>query len=152
MGASIGNAFGMQLAQGKEFGKKSVAFIGDSTFLHSGITGLASAQYNKGDIIKGNVGTFWQNLVMDTFKVYQPELYRDMYDWTIKNYKPKNPGKADNEIFGKNVKYAIKEYYNRIHSVDEETVKTLEAQAYAEARVFIRSFGSKGKASLVRCN
>ncbi len=121
-----------------------------------GITGtpreLISTMFPKGDIIKGNVGTFWQNIVMDTYKVYQPELYRDMYDWTINTFKSKNPGKADNEIFGKNVKYAIKEYYDRIHCVDEETVKTLEAQAYAEARGFIKAFGSKGKASLVRSN
>ena len=62
---------------------------------------------------------------MGIFKVYQPDLHRDIYDWTIENYKPKNSGKADNEIFGKNVKYAIKEFYDRIHSVDEETVETL---------------------------
>jgi indolepyruvate ferredoxin oxidoreductase alpha subunit len=49
MGAGIGNAFGLELAQGKEFGKKTVAFIGDSTFMHSGITGLANVAYNKGD-------------------------------------------------------------------------------------------------------
>ncbi len=50
MGASIGNAFGLELAQGKDFGKKTVAFIGDSTFMHSGMTGVANAVYNKSDI------------------------------------------------------------------------------------------------------
>lgn len=44
MGASIGNAIGFEKA-GKE---KIVAVIGDSTFLHSGITGLIDAVYNKG--------------------------------------------------------------------------------------------------------
>ncbi len=49
MGASIGNAMGMEKARGKEFGKKTLAFIGDSTFVHSGMTGLAEAAYNKGN-------------------------------------------------------------------------------------------------------
>ncbi|HAS28513.1 MAG TPA: indolepyruvate ferredoxin oxidoreductase subunit alpha, partial [Dehalococcoidia bacterium] len=44
MGASIGNAIGMQKAGASE---KLVAIIGDSTFLHSGITGLIDAVYNK---------------------------------------------------------------------------------------------------------
>ena len=44
MGASIGNAIGMQKAGTDE---KIVAIIGDSTFLHSGITGLIDAVYNK---------------------------------------------------------------------------------------------------------
>lgn len=45
MGASIGHAFGITKA-GKTEGKV-VSLIGDSTFLHSGITALASAVYNK---------------------------------------------------------------------------------------------------------
>ncbi len=48
MGASIGNAFGLEKAQGKKFAKKTVAVIGDSTFLHNGITGLMDVVYNKG--------------------------------------------------------------------------------------------------------
>jgi indolepyruvate ferredoxin oxidoreductase alpha subunit len=45
MGASIGHAFGITKV-GKTDGKV-VSLIGDSTFLHSGITALASAVYNK---------------------------------------------------------------------------------------------------------
>lgn len=48
MGASIGVAHGMEKATGKESGKKRVAVIGDSTFIHSGITGLIDIVYNKG--------------------------------------------------------------------------------------------------------
>jgi indolepyruvate ferredoxin oxidoreductase alpha subunit len=48
MGASIGNALGFEKAIGKEFAKKMVAVIGDSTFVHSGMTGLADVAYNKG--------------------------------------------------------------------------------------------------------
>ena len=46
MGASIGNALGMEMARGKEFTRKLVAVIGDSTFFHSGLTGLADMVYN----------------------------------------------------------------------------------------------------------
>lgn len=50
MGASIGMAFGAEKAQGKDFSRQSVAVIGDSTFLHSGMTGLLDAVYNGGSI------------------------------------------------------------------------------------------------------
>lgn len=49
MGASVGIAHGMEKARGAEFGKKTVAIIGDSTFIHSGITGLIDIVYNKGN-------------------------------------------------------------------------------------------------------
>jgi indolepyruvate ferredoxin oxidoreductase, alpha subunit len=48
MGASVGMAFGYEKARGPEFAKKTVAVIGDSTFWHSGITGLVDIIYNRG--------------------------------------------------------------------------------------------------------
>ena len=49
MGASISAGFGMAKARGNEFNKKLVSVIGDSTFVHSGITGLIDIVYNKGN-------------------------------------------------------------------------------------------------------
>ncbi len=49
MGASIGAAHGMEKARGREFSGKTVAILGDSTFIHSGITGLIDVVYNKGN-------------------------------------------------------------------------------------------------------
>ena len=49
MGASVGMAMGMVKARGKDFAKKTVSVIGDSTFMHSGITGLVDIVYNKGN-------------------------------------------------------------------------------------------------------
>lgn len=49
MGASVSAAHGMEMARGKEFRSKTVAVIGDSTFIHSGITGLIDIVYNKGN-------------------------------------------------------------------------------------------------------
>ena len=48
MGASVSAAMGMAKARGMEFNKKLVSVIGDSTFMHSGITGLVDIVYNKG--------------------------------------------------------------------------------------------------------
>lgn len=48
MGASVSGLHGFNVASGKEQAKKSVAVIGDSTFIHSGITGLIDIAYNKG--------------------------------------------------------------------------------------------------------
>ncbi len=47
MGASIGQALGMEKAG---VSQKVVAVIGDSTFMHSGITGLVNAVYNESKI------------------------------------------------------------------------------------------------------
>jgi len=46
MGASVSGLHGFNLARGEEAEKKSVAVIGDSTFMHSGMTGLANIAYN----------------------------------------------------------------------------------------------------------
>lgn len=48
MGASIGMHLGFEKAHGEEMARKSVAVIGDSTFIHSGITPLIDLVYNKG--------------------------------------------------------------------------------------------------------
>lgn len=48
MGASITALHGMEIAEGREIAEKSVAVLGDSTFLHSGITGLLNTVYNGG--------------------------------------------------------------------------------------------------------
>ncbi|MDL2225328.1 indolepyruvate ferredoxin oxidoreductase subunit alpha [Eubacteriales bacterium OttesenSCG-928-M02] len=50
MGASIGMAHGAALARGEDFAQKSIAVIGDSTFFHSGLDGLASAVYNNSNV------------------------------------------------------------------------------------------------------
>lgn len=49
MGASVSAAHGMAKTRGEAFNKKLVSVIGDSTFIHSGITGLIDIVYNKGN-------------------------------------------------------------------------------------------------------
>jgi len=48
MGAGVGGAYGAGKVLGKEAVGKVCAVLGDSTFLHSGITPLMNAVYNKG--------------------------------------------------------------------------------------------------------
>lgn len=47
MGASIGMAHGMEKARGVDQAKHTVAVLGDSTFCHSGMTGLLNMAYNR---------------------------------------------------------------------------------------------------------
>ncbi|MBQ7920383.1 MAG: indolepyruvate ferredoxin oxidoreductase subunit alpha [Lachnospiraceae bacterium] len=47
MGASISSVHGFNKALGEESQNKTVAVIGDSTFMHSGMTGLANIAYNQ---------------------------------------------------------------------------------------------------------
>ena len=49
MGASISGLHGFNTARGGDSAQKSVAVIGDITFMHSGITGLIDITYNRGN-------------------------------------------------------------------------------------------------------
>jgi fructose-bisphosphate aldolase class II len=119
-----------------------------------GITGtprdLINLHFPKGDIIKGNVGTFWQDVVFSTLKVYEPALYKNIQEWTLEKYRPLNPGKSDRQVFDGNCKMAIKEFFKDLYSLDETTEHAIRSMAYAESLVFFRAFGAYGSASLVR--
>ena len=119
-----------------------------------GITGtprdLINQHFPKGDIIKGNVGTFWQDVVFSTLKVYEPALYKNIREWTLEKYRPANQGKKDSQIFDGNCKFAIKEFFKEIYSVEEGTEQAIRAMAYAESLVFFKAFSSYGSASRVR--
>ncbi|MCK9592794.1 MAG: class II fructose-bisphosphate aldolase [Methanoregula sp.] len=119
-----------------------------------GITGtprdLINQHFPKGDIIKGNVGTFWQDVVFNTLKVYESALYKNIQEWTLEKYRPANPGKKDSQIFDGNCKFAIKEFFKEIYSVEEDTEQAIQAMAYAESLVFFKAFSSYGSAARIR--
>jgi fructose-bisphosphate aldolase class II len=121
-----------------------------------GITGtplkFINTKFPKGMILKGNVGTFWMNLAWEVFEIYEPELYEDIWNWTIDTHKEAAGKKGitkNNEIFGKFSKLAIKEFKDRIYSVSDETQEALEAKAYAGALMFFKAFGSAGTAGRI---
>lgn len=83
MGASVGMAFGAEKANGKEFSRHAVGVIGDSTFVHSGITPLIDAVYNGATITliimdnRTTAMTGHQNNPANGFNIYgevAPEL------------------------------------------------------------------------------
>jgi fructose-bisphosphate aldolase class II len=119
-----------------------------------GITGTPRETINlhfpKGDIIKGNVGTHWQNIFYDVIKVFEPELYGQMRQWTIDTFGPKDPGKPDGVVFGKNCKKAFKPFRERTFTLGNDVLRAMEAVAYAEATMFFRAFSSEGTATVVR--
>jgi fructose-bisphosphate aldolase class II len=122
-----------------------------------GITGtplkFINTKFPKGLVIKGNVGTFWQNLAWEVFEIFEPELYDDIWNWTLNQYRDEAAKKGitkNDEIFGKYSKFAIKEFKDRIYNVSEETKQELEAKAYAEAMMFFKAFGAVGTADKVK--
>lgn len=117
-----------------------------------GITGTPlkwiQTLFPRGDVLKGNVGTFWQDVFFYVIDIYEPELYKKMWDWTQTTYAGK--GNSPEEIFGKNCKNAFKPFFKETHSLGADTLRALEAKAYAEALIFFKAFNSLGKGDLVK--
>jgi fructose-bisphosphate aldolase, class II len=136
------------IAIGEALHKENL-FIG---IAQHGITGtplnIVKENFPKKYLRKGNVGTHWQNLVWDILKEHEPELYKKIWNWTIKTHA--KPGKSDIEIFGKNSKLAIKEFYDELYDLNKETLHIIEEKAYNDALKFIDAFNSKGTAEIVR--
>ncbi len=110
-----------------------------------GITGtpisLIATEFPKGNVLlKGNVGTYWMLIAWDVLKVFQPDLYKKIWDWVI-NFKQSKEKLI--QVFGKNSKYAIKQYFDNINAVDEDTQEALKAIAYSEGLKFLKAFNSK---------
>jgi len=112
-----------------------------------GITGtpleLIATRFPRDVLQKGNVGTYWMNIAWDVLKVFQPDLFKKITDWTINEGRKRDNTNPDAIIFGKKSKFAIKQYFDEIYAVDEETQEALKANAYSEALKFFRAFNSK---------
>ncbi|NQV00032.1 MAG: class II fructose-bisphosphate aldolase [Parcubacteria group bacterium] len=119
-----------------------------------GITGtplsIVKDKFPKQYLKKGNVGTHWLNLVWEIFEQMRPEFYKKIYDWTLENYAEE--GKSDMEVFGKNSKHAIKEFYDEFYNMDEGCEKAVEEKAYNEAVKFFDAFNAEGTGKIVREN
>ena len=128
-----------------EIGKALEKF--DVKIAQHGITGtpleLIATKFPKDVIQKGNVGTYWMNIAWDVLKVFEPQLFKTITEWTLSEAKERGETKPDAIIFGKNSKYAIKQYFDKIYAIDEDTQEALKAIAYSEALKFFRAFNSK---------
>jgi fructose-bisphosphate aldolase, class II len=122
-----------------------------------GITGtplhLIKDKFPHGDIIKGNVGTFWQNLFWNIIKENKRELFDEVYEWVISTYAEKareKGAKSDEEIWGKYAKYATKPFFDKIYALDTEIINKIENKTYEEALKFFDAFKANGSASIVK--
>jgi len=103
-------------------------------------------------IVKGNVGTNWQNISIANFP---PELVKKMEEWTLnseeaKKTKAKKPQITDKELISKNIKNSIKVFKNEINAVSGEYKKNLDKATKKSAMDFIKAFNSQGTGSMVK--
>jgi len=116
-----------------------------------GITGtpleLIASDFPKDVLGKGNVGTNWMTIAWDVFKIFELELYDKIFNWTVNKHQKDNV--PINETFLKYSKLAIKQYYENIYAVTEDTEHALSAVAYASALTFLKAFNSYEKAILL---
>ncbi len=122
-----------------------------------GITGtplkLIKQKFPHGDIIKGNVGTFWQNIFWEVIQKEKPELYEEALTWTLETYKEeakKKGMKTQEQIWGTYGKNITKPFFDKIYSLDANVVKKIEDRTYEEALKFFDAFKAKGSAKIVR--
>lgn len=112
-----------------------------------GITGtpleIIASDFPKEFLGKGNVGTNWMTIAWDVLKIFEPDLFITIHNWTIDNYKKENV--TINETFLKYSKMAIIEYFDQLYNVKTETEQALNATSYASALFFLKAFNSYGQ-------
>jgi indolepyruvate ferredoxin oxidoreductase alpha subunit len=137
MGSSIPMAYGIQKAG---FDKPVYALIGDSTFFHNGLTGLASAIFNKANITV--VIGYNSTTAMTGFQPHAASTNNLM----SKDVKPINPGELaaamGAKVFWCNP-YNVEDTIRVItEATQEEGVKVVVAEALCYLK-----FGREGKIS-----
>ncbi|OIO27720.1 fructose-bisphosphate aldolase [Candidatus Micrarchaeota archaeon CG_4_10_14_0_2_um_filter_60_11] len=122
-----------------------------------GITGtplsFIEEQFPRGDILKGNVGTAFMNLVWESLAEKEPALYKRVYDWTLSTYGKEARDKgaeSDAEVFGKYSKHAIRQFKPDVEALKPASVADIEARAFAVADAHFKAFHSQGSAEKAR--
>jgi len=141
-----------------ELTKKVAQALRDNNFnvriAQHGITGtpieIITNDFPHDDILKGNVATLFQDIVFNAIKKFDPKLYEEIFNWTIKNKTI--DGNSPEEIFGKNAKFAIKPFFDRIYSINNECQNEIEQNTYNAVCKYIKAFKSEGSAEIVRKN
>ncbi len=142
----------IDIAQTRAIVKALKAMDSDVKIAQHGVTGtpleFIKSMFPHGDILKGNIATYWQNIVLDVFKLFEPELYNAIYYWINENYGV--DGVSEEETFGKYAIRALRPFYERIESVRPETIEAIDARIYADALLFVEAMNTRGMASHVR--
>jgi len=74
-------------------------------------------------------------------------MYQKIYEWVIDKYGKE--GVSEKDTFVKNSKYAIKEFFDEIGGVSEETKRAIRARVYAETLIMMKAFGMNKTAKRV---
>jgi fructose-bisphosphate aldolase class II len=103
-------------------------------------------------IRKGNVGTHWQNVVVENLPVI---LRNRMEEWTlnskyVEKAREKNPNISRPELIGKNIKHSIKVFKKEIESIPQLYKDKITTATKKSAEEFLEAFRSVGTASLVK--
>lgn len=103
-------------------------------------------------IVKGNVGTNWQNIAIDCIP---PELRKKMEDWTLQSpeaakTKTKKPNITENELILKNIKNSIKPFKTELAAIPDSYKKKLDEATKKSAIDFFKAFNAQGTGSKVK--
>jgi fructose-bisphosphate aldolase class II len=120
-----------------------------------GITGTPLSFMDKlidAGIAKGNVGTNWQNIALETMP---RDLVKRMEDWTLKSEfaakaRARKPTITDSELIGKNIKNSIKVFKVEIDAISGVDLETVDSATKKSALEFFKAFQAKGTAGKVR--
>ncbi|MCL7401945.1 MAG: class II D-tagatose-bisphosphate aldolase, non-catalytic subunit [Thaumarchaeota archaeon] len=100
---------------------------------------LIAEAFPKGMINKGNVATYYMLMVYDILRIYESELFRKIYRWVIEKYRKE--GVPEIEVFTENCKHALKEFFDELEKISDETKEAIRAKAYADTLLHIKAFG-----------
>ncbi|MFH0860911.1 MAG: class II fructose-bisphosphate aldolase [Candidatus Altiarchaeota archaeon] len=103
-------------------------------------------------ISKGNVGTNWQNIVVEHM---DPTIRKKMEDWTLqsdhaKKMKAKKPEISQKELIAKNIKHSIKVFKAEIDGMDRKYVQKIHEATKKSALEFFDAFNAEGTAGIVK--
>lgn len=108
---------------------------------------LIAEIFPKGMINKGNVATYYMLSLYDILRIFEPELFRKIYRWVLEKFKKE--GVSEAEIFVENSKHAIKEFFNDLEKISDETREMIRAKAYADTLIHLKAFGMEKTAERI---
>ncbi len=130
----------------EEFKKMGV----ETRIAQHGITGtpvdVIASTFPHGSIAKGNIGTFWQRLVQDVLEKHEPELFTKIRSWVLEKYG--KPDVDEHKTFAKNSKYAWKEFFDEVETINEGSKQTIISQAEIDMNDFIKALKMENTADL----
>ncbi|MFH1403232.1 MAG: class II fructose-bisphosphate aldolase [Candidatus Altiarchaeota archaeon] len=103
-------------------------------------------------VFKGNVGTNWQNIALETMP---KGLVKRMEEWTLSSKhaektKAKKPDISRGELIGKNIKHSIKEFKHEIDSLPADAIERIDSATKESAIAFFNAFNAGGTGSRVK--